>query len=334
MAILGATLPTLLEVSKNFGEDGQPLPLAELLTERNDLLNFMPWYEANSTHGHRVAIRTGLPNAVFRRLNAGIPPSKSRYANVVESIGLLSSLGTVDQKLADIAPDTAEFRLRENSGHIEAMNQEFARTLIYGDTDLDGEKFLGLSPRYNARAGVENARNVIHGGGAGSDNTSIWLLGLGPDSVFGIYPKGSQAGLQHRDMGIELVDDGAGGKFPAYRDWFEWDCGLVVKDWRYAVRIANIDVSDLDPDPGATGGTGAQLIDLMTQALETIQSLTGVQPVFATNRTVASFARRQSRNEKNVRFDFEEIAGKKVTSFDGVPIVRMDALAENEGVVA
>ena len=58
------------------------------------------------------------------------------------------------------------------------------------------------------------------------------------------FPKGSRAGLQTKDLGEELVSDGANGKYLAARSLYQWDAGMAVKDWRYVVRIANIDVSD------------------------------------------------------------------------------------------
>ena len=41
----------------------------------------------------------------------------------------------------------------------------------------------------------------------------------------------------------------------------EWECGLTVRDWRYVVRICNIDVTNL------IAGSGANLINLLVRAL-------------------------------------------------------------------
>ena len=46
-----------------------------------------------------------------------------------------------------------------------------------------------------------------------------------------------------------------------YRSHYNWDNGLALRDWRYVVRIANIDVSDLD----AT--TPVDIVKLMIKAL-------------------------------------------------------------------
>ena len=53
-------------------------------------------------------------------------------------------------------------------------------------------------------------------GASGNDQTSIWLICWGPQTAFGIFPKGSQAGIKFKDLGTQLWDDGTGKKFEAY----------------------------------------------------------------------------------------------------------------------
>lgn len=330
MATIANTVPTLLDVSKQFGPDGKPLPIAELLHKTNPILDDIPWEEANGTTGHKIAARSGLPAVAWRKLNGGVPATKSDFADVTESMGILSALGKVDKKLVDLSNNPAQFRMNQNVGHIEAMGQELSSTIFYGDTGTAAEKFLGLSPRFSTRTGsAANTSQVIHGGGSGTDNCSIWLVGWGANSVTGIYPKGTQAGLVHRDMGEELVSDGNGGEFIAYRDWFELNAGIAVHDWRNIVRIANVDISDLTK----TGSTGADLIDLMIQALEQVNNTDGLNPVFYMPRRIRSFLRRQIMNKSNLFVQMGEIAGKSVVTFDGVPCRRVDALSVAEAAV-
>lgn len=326
MATIANTMPTLLDVSKQFGPDGQPLPLAELLHKVNPAVDDIPWEEANSATGHKISARSGLPAVAWRKLNGGVPATKSDFADVTESMGMLSALGKVDKTLVDLSGNPAAFRLNQNKGHIEAMGQEFTSTLFYGDTDLGPEKFLGLAPRFDDLSGPNNAEQIIDAGGTGTDNASIWLVGWGPASVMGIYPKGTQAGLIHKDYGEELVSDGNGGEYPAYRDWFEWHAGIAVYDWRNIVRVANVDLSDLTKN----AATGADLIDLMVQAVEQINNIDGLRPVFYMPRKVRSFLRRQITNKDNVWLSMGEVAGRKVVEFDGIPCRRIDALLSNE----
>jgi hypothetical protein len=327
MATLANGQPTLLDVSTQFTSDGKPMPIAELLHKTNPILDDIPFEQANSTSGHQISARQQLPTTSLRRINGGVAPSKSGYGKITESMGLFAGLGQVDSKLVDLAGDKARFRMNENEGHIESMGQRFATSLIYGDPDVTPEEFLGLSPRYDSLAAANNtAIQIIDAGGNDTDLASIWLVGWGNNSVMGIYPQGSQAGIQHKDMGEELVDDGAGGKYPALRDWFELDAGLAVYDYRNVVRIANIDLSNLTTD----AATGAKLIELMTFAVEGLNNDAGLNPVFYMPREVRAYLRQQITNKNNVFLSMAEVAGKKVVAFDGYPVRRLDALASNE----
>lgn len=330
MPILGQNYPTLLEVSKEFGVNGEPLPVAELLSQENEALDDIPWYVANSTGGHRISVVSGLPSAVYRKLNAGILPSKGTSTDVTESMGSLTSLGKVDKLLADLSGNSSVYRLRKNQRHMEAMNQTFMQTLLYGDTSSSPEQFLGLMPRYSdiGAGSPENSRNIIDAGGTGTDNMSILLVNWGPGRIYGIFPKGSKAGLDHTDYGEELclAPDGV-GELPMYRDWFEWNGGIALEDWRHVVRIANIDSSDLTKN----AATGADLIDLMVQASELIGP--GGNPVWYVPGRVRSFLRRQMLNKSNVYVTTGEIAGRRVTMFDGSPVRKIDRMLTTEARV-
>lgn len=330
MATLGGSNATLLDVAKRLDPDGSVAEIAEMLTEENEILYDMPWLEGNLPTGHRTTVRTGLPDVAWRKLNQGVPQSKSTTAQVDEACGMLEAFGQVDIDLAMLNGNTPEFRLSENVAFLEAMNQEMSSTLFYGDTSVNPERFLGLAPRFADGNGPENAINVINGGGS-SNCASIWLIGWGAKSIHGIYPKGSKAGLIHEDLGIDTVSDSAGRKFRAYQDRYQWKCGLAVRDWRYVVRIPNIDVSALTKN----AQSGADIIDLMTRALERIHSLQGVTPVFYCNRTIRSFLRRQTVSKVAAStLEYDNVGGKPALRFAEVPIRRVDSLLDNESAVS
>lgn len=333
MAIIGNTVPTLLDVAKRMSPDGTGImPIAELLTQENEMLADMPWYEGNLPTGSRITTRTGLPDVIYRKLNAGVPPSKSTTAQVDEACGIIEGRGQVDVDLAMLNGNTASFRLSESSAFIESMNQTMQRGVLYNNTDVTPESFLGLAPRFSTKtvANAQTANNVIDAGGTGSNLTSIWLVGWGPNTVHGIYPKGSQAGLVHKDLGEGDAFDANGNRFRAFMDQYQWKCGIALKDWRYVVRIANIDVNALTKN----AATGPDIIDLMTQALEQIQSLTGVNPAFYVNRRIRSFLRRQTTNKvASGTLEYDNVAGKKVLAFGEVPVRRVDALLNTESAL-
>jgi hypothetical protein len=329
MATLGQTALTLADWAKRVDPNGSIPSIVELLSQTNEVLDDMLWVEGNLPTGHKTTVRSGLPSATWRLLNYGVQPSKSRTVQVQDTCGMLEAYAKTDKALADLNGNTPEFRLSEDKAFIEAMNIEFANTLFYGNTEVNKERFLGLAPRFNSLT-AENGKNIINGGGTGTGNTSVWLVVWGDQSAHGIFPKGGKAGLQVRDLGEDTASDGNGGEYQIYRTHYRWDCGLTVRDWRYVVRIANIKVSQLVKD----ASSGADLIDLMVQALEQAHNLKMGRPVFYCNRTVRSFLRRQIANRDNVNLTLDTVAGKHVLNFDGVPVKRCDAIISNETAVA
>ena len=332
MATLSDIHPTLLDVTKRLDPNGKVDAIAEILTQTNEVLEDMVWVEGNLPTGHRTTIRTGLPTPTWRKLYGGVQPTKSTTAQITDATGMLEAYAEVDKALADLNGNSAAFRLSEDRAHIEGMNQEMSSTLFYGNEGTEPEAFTGFAPRFNDLT-ANNGENIISAGGSGADNNSIYLVCWGPNTVHGIYPKGSKGGLYMEDKGQVTVEniDGSNGRMEAYRTHYRWDCGLTVRDWRYVVRIANIDLSDLTKDASA----GADLIDYMTQAVEQIPSLGLGRPVFYTSRKIKSFLRRQIMNKvSSSTLTMDQVAGKHVTMFDGIPVRRCDALAANEAVVS
>lgn len=330
MATLSTLNPTLADVAARMLPNGGIDPnIVELLNETNEILDDMTVIEANGFTEHKTTVRSGLPSGTWRKLNYGVQPEKSRTVPVKDSMGMLETYAEVDKALADLNGNSAAWRMSEDRAFIEGMNQTMATTLFYGDSSADPEKFMGLAPRYNSLS-AENGANIIDAGGTGSDNASIWLVVWGPNTCHTIYPKGSPAGLQSRDLGEHTLIDAAGGRYQGYRTHYKWDIGATLRDWRYVVRIANIDVSDLTK----TGSTGADLIDLMTQAVELIPNVGMGRPAFYMPRRLRSFLRRQITNKVAAStLTMDEVAGKKVVSFDGIPCRRSDALLLTEARV-
>lgn len=332
MAILPNGQPTLADAAALTSDSGAAVAIAELLSQTNPAFNDIPWVEANSTTGHKVSARQKLPETYLRRINQGIKPSKSSYGSVLEAAGLFNALGQVDSKLVELAVDKARFRFMENKGHIESMGQRFFQSMLYGDPNVTPEDFLGIAPRYASLAAADRtAVQVIDAGGTGSDLTSIYLVGWGEGSVTGFYPKGTQAGIKHTALPQAMIDDGSGGKYLGYEDWFDLNAGIAVQDYRNIVRIANIDVSDLQagtPQAGITAG--ANLVNLMTIASSQLNNKSGLNPVFYVPRIIETYSRLQIANRGNVWLSMKEVAGEEVTAFDRMPVRRMDAISLNE----
>lgn len=330
MAILTANNPTLLDLAKATDPDGSIARVVEILNQRNEVLEDMPWIEGNLPTGHRTTIRSGLPTPTWRKLYGGVQPTKSRRVQVTDNCGMLEDYAEVDKALADLNGNTEAFRISEDRAHIEGMSQEMAQTLFYGNEGSEPEAFTGLAPRFNSLS-AENADNIIDAfSGSGGDLTSIWLFVWGENSVHGIVPKGSKTGVQMTDKGQVTIEnaDGAGGRMEAYRTHYRWDCGLTVRDWRQIVRIANIDVSEL----GTIANT-KNIINWMVQAAERVNNLNAGRPVFYMNRTIREKLRLGILEKISNNLTWETVAGKRVMTFDDIPVKRVDQILKTESRV-
>jgi hypothetical protein len=336
MAVLSSTNLTLADWAKRTDPEGRVPVIAELLSQSNEILEDCVFKEGNLPTGERVVIRTGLPAVYWRALNQGIPNSKSTTAQVDEACGILEARSEVDKDLAMLNGNTSQFRLSEDVAFLEAMNQTQATTMFYGNPAIEPKSFLGLAARYSAAPGSSGiGQNIIEGGGTSTDNTSVYLVVWGDNTVYCPFPKGSTAGLMHEDLGEQTVYDG-NNRLQAYATRYQWKNGLVVKDWRYVVRIANIDVSDLVGVTGTqTSASATDLIKLMARAMYRIPNMSMGRAAFYMNRTVHSGlavkAMDRSQNVLAVNQGLSQFGTPySWLSFLGVPCRRVDALINAE----
>lgn len=330
---ISATCLTLAEWAKRRDPNGKVSKIVELLSQSNQILDDMQFEEGNLPTGTLITVRTGLPTVYWRMINQGTTPSKSRTAQIQEQTGILEAWSEVDEELCKLEGNIKAFRMSEAQPFIEAMNQEMAGTVFYGARSA-AEEFVGFAPRYSAISGATNGQNVISAGGASSDNSSIWLIVWGANTCKGIFPKGSKAGLIHEDYGVETVEAtaGIGGtRLRAYRERYQWKCGIALKDWRYAVRICNIDISNLIAQSNA-----ADLVELMIKAIHRIPNISMGKPAFYCNRTIAEMLDIQRRRDvmSGGQLGYSEVDGKWVNNLRGIPIRTVDQLTEAEATVS
>jgi hypothetical protein len=331
MATLESKWPTLLDVANATDPDGNIADIVEILNETNEILDDMVVMEGNLATGNKTTIRAGIPAPTWRRYYGGVQPKKSTRVTITDSAGMMESYAEIDKALADLNGNAAAFRLQEDRAFIEGMSQEMATSLFTADDSIETEKFMGLNPRFNDLS-ADNADNIIDAGGTGTDNGSIWLIGWGPNSIHGFYPKGSKAGLQMEDKGNVTKEniDGSGGMAEMYRTHYRWDFGLSLRDWRYVVRIANIDRSLLSKD----ASTGANIPDLLFEATERVPSLGNARFAFYMDRKIRTKLRQQvSAGVTNSTLTTDMLGGKRVVSFDEIPIRRVDTLQVDEARV-
>jgi len=305
--------------------------IIELMNQTNDMLSDVQWMESNQSDGHLTRIRTGLPDVYWRRLYKGTPPSKSEWAQVKETCGMLEALQELDVAEVELYGDKARaFRLSEAKAFTEAMRQKVAKTLIYGDNSTVPDEFNGLQKRYPSLS----SPHVVNASGSTSNKqTSMYLVAWGSDTVHGLYPKGSSGGLQKEDLGKYMTTDASGNKFQVFGDKYNWRCGLAVRDWRAVVRICNIDSTKLTKRKGETGWVDLQALTIAAKNMMPPQMRS--KAIWYCNQDVLTALEMQSIDYGTVHLTYGQFFdSKSVPALHGRPIRQCDVLLSTEAVVS
>jgi hypothetical protein len=339
----------LLDVASRSDANGKQSYIAEMMSQANEFLEYIPWIESSEMGGHEFVFRTSIPAGSWRQINQGVPYSKSTTARARIGVGALEDFSQVDLLLAEDSGDPATFRKNEDVAFLEGMGQTIIQTFWYGNTAATPAEFMGFSTFYNTvnTTAASTAANVIDGGGVGSSNTSIWLVGFGERTIHGVYPRGSKAGLDMKDFGdTQRGYDSLGNPFIALTSWFRQQAALCPQDWRYGVRIANLDVTNA----GLAGPNAPDLFALLAEAAYLPPTLgratsgitktdapndpsPGIRPVIFTNRTGRHWMDVQSIRDRNVLLRPDESAGVVNETWRGVPVAVVDQLSTAEARV-
>jgi hypothetical protein len=333
MATIGNKFVDLIDLYKS-QDDGQKIAtVIELLRESNPILDDAMAVECNSGNKHRTTVRTGLPDITWGQLYKGIPQEKTEKAQVEDATGMAEALSTIDKRLLDLSGgNESAVRLSEARGFLEAMNQEVASTLFYGNVATDPEKFTGFAPRFNDTTAPNGGQIVNAGGTTANVQTSLWMIGWGDNANHLIYPKGTKAGVSREDKGEQRVVDGGGDAYYAKEELFRWHVGLSVRDWRYVARVANIEI-------GTT--TAQDLLGYMRQAWWKINRHrgSGANMAIYCNSDVcelldSAMTPTAETTTSYVRLTPDNQDGKEVMTYRGTPVRQVDALVNTEEVVS
>jgi hypothetical protein len=324
-----AKYATLADLVSRLDGDGKIAPISEILNQDLPILKDLGFVECNKTDGYLHTIRTGLPAPTWRKLYGGVQPSKSTTAQVTDTCGNLESYSEVDKDLADINGNTAAWRFSEEAPFIEAMGQEVAKTIFYGDTDKNPERFMGIAARYNTTdvKKAASARNVVNFGGSGTNLTSIYFIS---HAVFhGIYPKGSKVGLSKSDRGQVTITKSDGSMYEAYRTHYKWQVGTTLDDWRGCARICNVPLDTL----ATTKEKREELIQKLITAKNLIESKYQARCKIYVPREIMSILEVAAVEMSHNALSIREAAGQLVANFFGMPIEICDAISTAESAV-
>jgi hypothetical protein len=342
-------VPNLVDWSRIQDPDGAVADLAYLLAQTNDILKDMIFQEGNLPLGHKVSANVGLPQGTWRANNQGVPSTKGTFAQYQFSIGELTDYSLLDRSEAELNGNVAKTRWTFDNVHIEGLSQQVASAMFYSNEATTPQQFTGFAPYYNTVSATNamSAANVIDAGGTGSNNASLWLVAWGDNTNFSIFPKGSQAGLVYEDKGdVRALYDTNGNQYEGYTSYFCWKVGLVVKNWKYNIRIANIDVTSAGlagsapPDLNVYLSEAANKLPTASRRLSGITEsdapgdpVPGINPALYMNRTIKTGLEVQAIRDKNVLIGMKEYAGEPVLMWRDLPCRVVDALTNAEARV-
>lgn len=339
MAVLGNTYLQLIDMMKQADN-----PLGEIVEALHKLSPFMKdanVLTCNMGTKHKSIIRTGLPSVSWGALYQGIAQSKSTTTEVEDTTGFVEGLSSVDERLLNLYGDNAaKVRMSEATAFLEAIAQEFESSIWYSNVNVNGKKFHGLAPRYNTLANP----NVVNGAGAGSDNTSIWMVTHGDQQTSVIVPQNITAGIQREDMGRQRVLDGSGNPFYVKEEKFTQHGGITVKDWRFSGRVANIDVSDVIAGSVAINPLMRKLYYKLNgrrnYGMDNNGMVSQGRTVIYMNRTILEALDAEGTNGRGgstdnfVRLTPREIQGEEVMTWRGIPIRDTDHILNTEAAIS
>lgn len=329
MPTKGNSFPSLKDYYAQLEGGKVTATIIDMNIAANPMLEDAVAIECNDGTTHKTTVRNGLPEVQFRKFYQGVKSTKGEHTQVSDGVSMIADYSTVDKDLADLNADTNQFRLNEADAHIQAINNTVQENVIYGNKDVDTSAFDGMATRYNTISDKkgEVGYQVIDAGGTGTSNSSIYLIGWGERATHFIYPKGSKAGLEHKDLGEVTQKNDDGGEFQAYKDYFSWKIGLCLRNYRASGRIANIDVDNLETT------NAADLIKLMVKLFHRCQKhakLSKAKLVWYVNETIFTYLHIQALENKNVRLSYQEVGGEPLIKFMGIPIKLCDAILDDE----
>lgn len=326
-----ANMYSLKDIMAVKDPNGRLATIAEILQQSNTIYDDMPMLEGLTEVGDQITVRAKLGDPKWKRYNEHIKPSISLTDQVNELCGHIEDWSEIDADLAEKSGDVAGFLLRESKAKMQAMANEVVRTIIYGNATTDPKTFNGFMTRLNKLNDeyMNGTPVVINGGGStGGQQGSILIVGWGENTVHGIYPKYSKGGLEFDNKG-KVTSQTADGYLDVYRSKFAQEVGLAVRDYRYVVRIANIDAEAIKT-PSAT----SNLYDLFMEAVSNIPNpqlvnLTAYAPrrIWLALSQIAAKSGNRPMTESITQAGF-------VTNIIGVPLKMQDCMLMTESVVS
>jgi len=309
---------TLIETARRHDPDGNIAKIAEVLTQKNQLLEDAVFVEANNLTSHMYTQRLTEPSGSWVNINEHVSIEASRTKQLVEPIRMLESYSRIDERILEIESNPGAFRSTEDMSFVAGLAKTFAESFFYGASSDDPSEIIGISNRseWDAAADI----NVLDAGGS-SKTSSVWIIDWGVDTVHLVYPKGSKtAGIAMEDLGRNLVNETAGSLFTAYVTRFKMHTGVVPRDPRCIQRICSIDPAQDDTYDLDTDDLVGAIVKMPEQ-----------KGIIYMNKTILSQLLIDAKDKTNVQYPPDDPWGRRFrVDFMGLPVKIVEQLTSTE----
>ncbi len=303
------------ERAKGSSDGKTMLPIIDVLNyAMDDFFKDAPAKEASDGLHHRMRRLTSVPSGSSRSFYQGVAATRPTTQPVLEPVGLMESRSEVDEDEIDTLVNGTEERRNRDMGNLKGLAKSILTQFVSG-ARASGDQIDGIETRLNSLTGTPV--NVRSAGGS-TALTSIlvveWDLN---DGVFLAYPpgfvKGSTFGIDARNKGKEPVRNTSGEVYYAYvtqfKAWYALCCANELK----MARVCNVE-SAINSSYGF-----AAAIEKLIEILNLCNFNYPSTRIYV-NESIGAQIDNEARQVSNHYWSTEEIFGRKVRTFQGIPV--------------
>ena len=324
---------TLLDIVQDYTSQAANallLEIARIMDREVPFLKILPMQPSNEILSNLGNRSDYLPSPGTRLFNQGVIPSASKDVPVRDDIAMFADYVEVDKEMWEVQNEPNKWRANKIKDHLVGLEKKLETVLWYGNPAYQPGSFRGLGTRFNSLSTTPNGLsdwppNVWNGGATATPATSIYIMELGPEKVYGIYPKNFNGGAMHiQDLGEQTKEVynstySQNQLYQVLRTYIRWALGVQVLDERCVQRIANI-------NPAALTSNNFDE-NILIQAKNWLPGK-GEAPgtVIFMNRSMKAQVDIRSVSQKlNTYFtqneDTGDVFGRTCTRFQGIPIL-------------
>lgn len=318
---------TAAEMVKRNEIDDEQRQIIELMSETNEILLDAPYVRANDGTTNTQIVRTALPTVSRRHYNKGVGTSASQTDLMHDVCEQLAIYSKVDVSLIKNQKNPEQALTQEQVSFLEAMGQQQAEDILYGNHDTDKDQTNGFAPRRGKLVtGLCEDALATH---TSNKQTSIYMVKWGPQNCKLIYPKEAAGiGVSRTDKGIQTVEDGNGGEFEAYVNYYQCDFGVSVGNNKSLIRLANIDMNDaLSDDECKT------IVKKILALSHKLPAGAGTVSLLCNADIFAAFDQ-ATVERNNVLYSTQDPWGRPIVMLRDMRIRKCDAILNTEAVIA